>query len=188
MRQSDSPTWPSTIIAADDDAPDGRHVVLTVLSMPELVRRLEALGPRIAASTNCLQLDQQPLLALEVKAGTALPELFRNIDGGDLTFVQRGLTWRPGEARLDEGADVYVLTQTLRAPRWMGAASYAVPPLTDHNTLYYVVVLPAQIEANHMLHLHVSPHEAAIAIPPEVVTHPPHPLLWWGTPPKGHRA
>jgi len=73
MRQSDSLTWPSTIIAADDDAPDGRHVELTVSCVPELVRRLEALGPRIAASTNCLQLDQQALLALEVRAGTTFP-------------------------------------------------------------------------------------------------------------------
>ena len=30
--------------------------------------------------------------------------------------------------------------------------------------------------------LRVSSSDNGVETPPEVVTHPPHPLLWWGTP------
>jgi hypothetical protein len=183
MQQSDSPTWPSTIIAADDDAPEGRHVVLTAISMPELVRRLEAFGPRIAASANGLQFADRPLLALEVKAGTAVPEFFRSIDGDDLTFLQAGLTWRQGDARVDGSSNVFVLTQTLDAPRWLGASGYMIPPLTEDNALFYVVTLPTAVDAAKPLRLRVLSCDDDLDIPSEVVSHPPHPLLWWGTPP-----
>ena len=183
MPELNQGTWPTAILAADDEAPDGRHVVLTVLSMSELARRLESLGPRVAASLNAVQVDRRPLVALEVKAGTAMPELFRSIDGSDMHFVQRGLTWCPGDSRYDGDADIYVLTQTLVMPRWVGAASYAIPPLTEHNTVYYVVTLPAQVIANEPIRLQIAPHSAEIVIPGEVLTNPPHPPLWWGTPP-----
>lgn len=183
MQPSDSTTWPSIIIAADDDASEARHVVLTALSVPELVRRLEAFGPRIAASANGLQFEDRPLLALEVKAGTAVPEFYRSIDGDDLTFLQAGLTWRPGDARVDGSSNVFVLTQTLDAPRWLGASGFMIPPLTEDNALFYVVTLPTTLDATKQLRLRVLSCDDDLVIPPEVVSHPPHPLLWWGTPP-----
>ena len=188
MQHPGSPTWPTTIIADDDrdDAPEGRHVVLTALSMAELVRRLEPLGPRIAASVNGLQYEDRPLVALEVKAGTSVPDLYRSVDGDDLTFIQGGLTWRPGDSRIDGSANVYILIQSLDTPRWVGASGYMVPPLTEHNTIFYVVVLPATVSANEPLRLRVMQSDNDLEIPPEVITHPPHPLLWWGTPPEGH--
>ena len=180
MAHAPSTRWPSTIIAADDDASTARNVVLTVLSMPELVRRLELLGLRVAASANGLQFVGRPLVALEVKASAAVPESFRGIDSDDLAFFQAGLTWRPGHARIDGTSNVFVLTQTLEAPRWMDAADSLVPPLTEHNALYYVVTLPAPVNPNQPLHLRVLSTNADLEIPPEVVAHPPHPLLWWG--------
>ena len=183
MSERNNGNWPTAIVAADDEAPDGRHVVLTVLSMSELARRLEALGARVAASLNGVQVADRPLVVLEAKAGTGMPELFRSIDGSDMHFVQRGLTWCPGDARYDGDADIYVLTQTLATPRWVGAASYAIPPLTEHNAIYYIVVLPAQVKASEPLRLRIAPYSAEIVIPGEVLTNPPHPPLWWGTPP-----
>jgi hypothetical protein len=175
--------WPSMIIAADDDAPEGRHVVLTAIAMSELVRRLEPFGPHIAASVNGLQFADRPLLALEIKAGTSVPTFFRSIDGDDLTFLQGGLTWRPGDARVDGTSNVFILAQTLDAPRWLGASNFMVPPLTEHNTLFYVVTLPAGVDDSQPLYLRVLSAEDDLEIPPEVVSRPPHPVLWWGTPP-----
>jgi len=183
MSERNQDQWPSAILATDDDAADGGYIVLTALSMSELAHRLESLGPRVAASLNAVQVDAQPLLALELKAGPAMPELFRNIDGSDLHFVQRGLTWCPGDARFDGHADVYVLTQTLEMPRWVGAASYAIPPMTEHNAIYFVVVLPEQVVADEPLRLRVVPYPSEVVISEEVLAHPPHPPLWWGTPP-----
>ena len=183
MTRAKRAQWPTAIITSDEDD-EAANVVVTAVSMQELATRLEALGPRVAASTNALQFEDRPLLALEVSAGASLPDLFRGIDGTDLTFYQRGLTWRPEGGRLDEATDVYVLTQTLKSPRWIGAAPYAIPALTAHQRVYFVVLLPNEVRPDDDVQMLVSPFDVSLTIDAEVITFPPHPLLWWGTPPR----
>ena len=179
MAQKHIDDWPSIVFSRDEESPDERYVMLSVLSMHELGRRLEGLEPRVAASLNGLPAIDRPMVALEIKAGPKLPDLFSAPDGDDFQFVQRGLTWRPEDARLDGLADAWVLTQSLHAPRWTNAAGYAMPQLTPHHAVYLVVYLATGVVQGAPLRMNVVPHEETLEIPDSVIAWPPHPLVWW---------
>ena len=179
MAQQHVDEWPSVVFLRDEESPEDRYIVLSALSMHELRRRLEVLGQRAAASLNGLPGIDRPMVALEIKAGPKLPDLFRTPDGENLQFEQRGLTWRPEDSRLDGLPDAWVLTQSLEAPRWVGASAYAVPQLTLHHAVYLVVHLPAAVAQGALLRLNVTPHDETLEIPDTVIAWPPHPLVWW---------
>jgi len=179
MSQQPVDDWPSVVFSRDEDAPEDRYAVLSVLSMQELGRRLESLSQRVAASLNGLPALDRPMAALELKAGPKLPDLFRNPDGDDFLFEQHGMTWRPESSRLDGLSDAWVLTQSLQVPRWTAASGYAVPQLTQHHQVYFVVFLPTGVVQGAPLHLSVIPHDFTLEIPDTAIAWPPQPLVWW---------
>ena len=175
--------WPQVRLRADGTDDEPRFLTLTVLSMAELRHRLEAIGDRVAASLNRLPHTDRPLLAFQISAESAPVPKLRDVDGEDFHFIQGGLAWRPSSMRLDEPADVYVLTQALQYPRWAPAAGYEIPPVTLKHPVFYIVLLPSQIGPGQPLEALVGREGESVEVPIDLVALPPHPLLWWGTPP-----
>lgn len=181
--------WPTVVFAKDEEEPEERFARLTVLTMGELSRRLERLGARVAASLNRLPATDRPLLAIEATPGPALPKKFYDLDGGSFYVVQRDLVWHPDVHAREEFADAYALTQSLETPAWSaGARLYDVPPLAVVGHQYFVLQLPRQLDPRLGVTLHAGHADGKVEVPADVVTHPPHPLLWWGTPPAGFEA
>ena len=179
--------WPHAQLFTDDAEGSEHAVTLTAYPMTELRRRLEGLGDRVAASLNRLPHTERPMLAFEVSISGPRSSRLRDVDGGDFRVLQGGLSWRPSSLGLEEPADVYVLTQSLQAPRWAPAAGYEVPPLTPTHPVFYVMLLPTQTTADAPLEAHLGYDDASFEVTTDLIAFPPHPLLWWGTPPTRKR-